>query len=351
MDQQVYAMKIADIFSPEVKRRILNSVNKKLKSIFPSPDTLYQKDIVKKNEVNFTPLQIQTAINANTINLNNTNSINNNISNNNSSNLNTNNSNNTNNSSTKKKYEEDVHTPIKSKKHSVHNSHSKYQYREKTLTSNSDLFTNYSPKKIEEDFDKVKYDKIQINENDINNSNETTSISSKDEINPNNNLLRININNININEAKKEEKEENDYIDIMKFNSQSDLSNSKNSSEKKSNNNTNDKFGNKLFTQRESSRFNFIRNNRENTEGVNVPNFVFEIIKKKISRQKFTKNINFEEDILYKDSILERELDNSDQWAHYIYDEKHIDSDKDLLYDFDTINRSIKDKFTTFYIK
>ena len=48
MDQQVYAMKIADIFHAEVKRKIISGVNKKIKSSFPSPDTLYLKEIVKK---------------------------------------------------------------------------------------------------------------------------------------------------------------------------------------------------------------------------------------------------------------------------------------------------------------
>ena len=66
MDQQVYAMKIADIFHPEIKKKIIAGINKKIRSIFPSPDTLYLKDIVKKNELNFTPLQIPNAINSTT---------------------------------------------------------------------------------------------------------------------------------------------------------------------------------------------------------------------------------------------------------------------------------------------
>jgi hypothetical protein len=396
MDQQVYAMKIADIFHPEVKKKIIAGINKKIKSIFPSPDTLYLKDIVKKNEVNFTPLQIPIAINANTTIINSGINNNNSIININSiSNTNTitNNSTSNSNSQTKKKlFEEDIQTPIKNKKHS-----SKFQYREKTLNNNSDLFSNYL--KIDEDIDKSKYDisigKSNINnniiininqENDIN-SNESTSISSKDE----NNSLKINQNNnnnINNNEAKKEEKENisNDYIDIMKFNSD------KSASEKNK--------IQRLFSKRESSRFEFVNvipnmnmnlninksinnnniNNDFNTININinvnknsnsnsipitnlnlneigekdkvdVPDFVFEIIKKKLSRQNFTKNINFEEDILYKDSTLENELNDSDEWAQYIYENKNIDFDKELMIDFDIINKSIKDKFTTFYLK
>lgn len=302
MDQQVYAMKIADIFNPEVKKKIISSVNKKIKSIFPSPDTLYQKDIVRNNEVNFTPLQIQNAINANSMQLN-------------TANL-------TNTNNTKKKsFEEDAHTPVKNKKHS-----SKFQYREKTISSNNDLLSNYL--KTEEENDKAKYD-IKIkntttnNEND-NNSNENTSTCSRDE----NNSLKVS-------EVKKEENIYTDCIDILKFNS--------NKSDKNK----------KLYSQRESSRFEFVNKNSNSdiNDYVNVPDFVSEIIKKKVTRQKFTKNINFGEDIMYKDFNLEKEINSSDQWANYINENKNIDLDKDLIFDFDIINRSIKDKFTTFYLK
>ena len=64
MDQQVYAMKIADIFQTDVRKKIIAGINRKIKSIFPSPDSLYQKDIVKKNEINF-PIQIQSVVIAN----------------------------------------------------------------------------------------------------------------------------------------------------------------------------------------------------------------------------------------------------------------------------------------------
>jgi hypothetical protein len=386
MDQQVYAMKIADIFHPEIKKKIIAGTNKKIRSIFPSPDTLYLKDIVKKNELNFTPLQIPIAINSTTTLINqginnSTTNINININSNIINNHNNNSLSNSNSQPKKKLFEEDIQTPIKGKKHS-----SKYQYREKTITSNSDLFSNYL--KIDEDIDRSKYDisigKANINNNiiiNINqeidiNSNESTSISSKDE----NNSLKINQNNNNNiinnnNETKKEEKENisSDYFDIMKFNSD------KSASEKNK----------RLFSQRESSRFEFVNmninkaknnnnininniNNDFNTININihknsnlnsnsneniekdkviVPDFVFEIIKKKVSRHNFTKNINFEGDILYKDSTLEKELNDSDEWAQYIYDNKNIESDKDLIIDFDIINKSIKDKFTTFYLK
>lgn len=380
MDQQVYAMKIADIFAPEVKRKIFSGLNKKIKSIFPSPDTLYLKDIVKKNEINLTPLQIQTTIINNTLQLNS----NNNIS------MQGNNSSLANSAKKNKLFEEDVNTPVKNKKHSA----SKFHYREKTISSN-DLFSNYL--KIDEELEKMektKYDlsfKKSSNNNNLpilnnnnnnnqeiecNNSNENTSTSSKDDLNVNNPNSNLKLNN----------KKEEDYgIDILKFNSDKSLNAPSLSASEKNNNNSlssntniidinininennknidginiekseieNDKRKN-LFSRKEFSRFDFAKNSNKKNEGnenVNVPNFIFEIIKKKYSTQNFTKNIQFNEDLLYKDSILEKELNNSDQWAQYLYDNKNIDLDKELVIDFDLLNRSIQDKFTTFYLK
>ena len=47
-EQQLYAIKIADIYNPEVKKRLLLGKNKK--TMFPSTDLIYQNDIVLDNE-------------------------------------------------------------------------------------------------------------------------------------------------------------------------------------------------------------------------------------------------------------------------------------------------------------
>jgi hypothetical protein len=46
MEQQLYAMKIADIYNYEVKKRLTQVC--KFKAVFPSADTLYHKDLVKE---------------------------------------------------------------------------------------------------------------------------------------------------------------------------------------------------------------------------------------------------------------------------------------------------------------
>ena len=46
-EQQLLAMKLADIFNSDVKKK-LKSVNPKKKCVFPTTDTIYTKDIVQE---------------------------------------------------------------------------------------------------------------------------------------------------------------------------------------------------------------------------------------------------------------------------------------------------------------
>jgi hypothetical protein len=48
-EQQIYAMKVAGIFHPEVRKK-LNISSKKFKSIFPNTESIFQKDIVKEKD-------------------------------------------------------------------------------------------------------------------------------------------------------------------------------------------------------------------------------------------------------------------------------------------------------------
>jgi hypothetical protein len=49
-EQQLLAIKIADIYNPEVKKKIMNLTNKKLKYALPTADTIYNKEIVVDND-------------------------------------------------------------------------------------------------------------------------------------------------------------------------------------------------------------------------------------------------------------------------------------------------------------
>ena len=296
-------MKIADIFNIEVKKKIISGVNKKIKSVFPSPEALYSKDIVKKNEHQI----INSSLNI----PNNFNHINNNV-------------NNQSFVSKKKYYEEDNYQ--KNKK----GNGTKFEYIEKVITSNSDIFGSYLKNNEETEKTKldVSYGKINNHENDTN--HETTSTSSKDE-----NFCKP------VENFERKEKNLNEYIDVLKY-----------ESEKSQNFKTNNE--KKIFICRENSRFDFVRNKNNHIncyENIIIPDFILDLINKKTSRYKLTKKIDFSEDILYKDSNLEKEYNESNLWAQFIIENKKIDRESELIHDFDKINKSLIDKFTTFYLK
>lgn len=413
MDQQVYAMKIADIFNADVKRKIYSSINKKIKSVFPSPDSLYLKDIVKKNDVihnnnsNFNNNNQITANPANTVSLNCGTS--NTITNSSPIAINNSSVNNNNFSNTKKKYFEDDTNVINNNAINGKNGFpsknkkvlGKLQYREKIISSSINNVNANDSNKTENDkcdsFEnclEIEKNKIKgikgnhvigsrsVHEADIN-SHETTSTSSKDD-----NFIALNKQGgIMLN--KKDDHNFGELIDIMKFNSGklnslNNLTNSDNYSCKdinctnfnstnsenistSYNRNNSSKISN-LFSCRNNSRFDFVNrindnktnsNNEKDTnykeeksdENVEIPNFVLDIIKKKVSRQMFTKKFEFIEDILYHDDLLQKEYINENHWAEFIVDNKMIDTDKELIFDFDVINKSLKDKFKTYYLK
>jgi len=408
MDQQVYAMKIADIFNAEVRKIIFTSVNKKLKSVFPSPDSLYSKDIVKKQDIihnNIVNFQINNHIQANQISnvsiglaLSNPTST---VINNSSTIINNNFPN------TKKKYfEEDSNNvigcgssngkngfPSKNKK-----AVGKLQYREKIISSSiinsNNLITNKTENEKSDNENCIEIEKSKLNglkgshvlsnqimnEADMN-SNETTSTSSKDDNFNANNKQGENLLN------KKDDKKFGELIEIMKFDSGklssfNNLTTADNLSCKDINR-SNYSSGNSglfkriglksysgndknLFSLRNFSRFDFAngiinkannhksnKNIREEKTGENVeiPEFVLELIQKKISRQMFTKKFEFMEDILYRDDSLQKEHKNENHWAEFILENKNIDTDKEFTFDFEIINKSLRDKFKTYYLK
>ena len=408
MDQQVYAMKISDIFNVDVRKKIFGSVNKKIKSIFPSPDSLYSKDIVKKHELihtNVNNFNLNNNIPANPVinislgltswscNKNPTTSDINDVDSNNNFNF----------PNSKKKYfEEDNNNVNNAGSCNGKNGHlgknkkalGKIQYREKIISSSisNDNNTNNFKNENFDNFIEINKSKLNgvdgknalnnqiIPEADIN-SNETTSTSSKDDNFTTNNKQGEML------MGKKDEKSFGELIEIIKFDSgklsglnrltnpdniscqevNNSIFNSSNLQAFTSNGSNSNLNNNKnLFTCRESSRFTFVdknntsqsnsNNNRNNkhgksTENVEIPGFVLELIQKKISRQWLTKKFEFMEDILFCDELLQKEYINENHWAEFILEHKNIDTDKELIFDFEIINKSLKHKFKTNYLK
>ena len=81
-EQQLLAMKILDVYSPEVKKKLL-SFKPKYKCVFPGPDKIYSKEVViekdPNNKINSfnTNTLVNPISNSNSTSLNNTNTVNN----------------------------------------------------------------------------------------------------------------------------------------------------------------------------------------------------------------------------------------------------------------------------------
>jgi len=102
--QQLYAIKIANIYNPDVKKKIMAFANKSANSVFPSPDQIYENEVVIENQPkNNIVGSCKNSKHKNYLNNNNNNKNNNsNNNNNNKNNNNNNNSNNNNNNNNKK---------------------------------------------------------------------------------------------------------------------------------------------------------------------------------------------------------------------------------------------------------
>jgi hypothetical protein len=232
MEQQLYAMKIADVYNSEVKKRLTSG--KKFKAAFPSAESLYNKDLVREMD----PIYQKNKI-------------------------------------AKKKY-----------------------FAEDNKTE--------SPKhKINTIIEKKAGLGLYLQESSI--GNETTSTSSKDDTTL---TLGISLGDADIAKSISEQ--------VFKDNS--------------------------LFTNRDRSRFDFTVNSCDRSEGVEIPKFIKDLIFKKVSRHKLTKNIKNSEDILYCDTHLENEYQSNNPWAQFIIENKTFNDDWEFVQDFDYINTLILKK-------
>jgi hypothetical protein len=336
MEQQLYAMRIADIYSPEIKKKILrgagtsNSItvndnliknfqNKstvlfgtkintqiipaetyktvaKTKLSFPVPEKIYEKPVVKEND----PI------------LNKNKSVT---------------------SNTRKKYIEDGVISAYSVDNLNHNSVNisnkcKIFHSDKKAevliddpisikcTSSPDNSSKNLSEKLNDALGLSKSTQQMHSSNSTN--NDTTSISSKED-------------NFNFSH---EEKNSEINLDFKK--SCLDLMMPQNT--------------HKLYTIRENSRFSFVsETNNLMSCSVEIPNFIQSIITKKSETFILSRNIKHIEDVYYSDKNLEYEFKNKNHWAQFIIENK-VDifkdrADKELIEDFDYINNLVLNKF------
>jgi hypothetical protein len=298
MEQQLYAIRIADIYNPEIKKKLLTG--KKLKTVFPPPDSIYKSEIVISNDPNFQK-----------------------------------------NKMTKKKYFEDLEGG-------------------RNMNINMGVQPSEKKKPIstgeKNQINDMMMDK-KINEICQALTAETTSTSSREDIHYTN--------------SANEEKSSSGSLNILN----SSISLSPIPSQVL----LIPRYEYKLFSCRERSRFTFVNgektfnmNTNMNMSNINqmnpylnendvefVPNFVQNLILKKVLTHKLTKNMKNMEDILYQDYILESEYKNKNPWAQFIIENKHSppdtntnnkinEDDDELIEDFENINKFILNTCKTY---
>ena len=295
--QHSYAIKIADIYNPEVKKKILNM--KKGKTVFPSPDLIYRSTFVIENN----PYNKKKSNSKKKIFDNNNNIIPNYIK--------SNNNNNNNNNLVTNFYEKKTENIIKDYTKSTFSNNNKNNY--KNNNENNNILKNIEknnniPENINIDINNLtNIKKITNSKNSINTESTNTS---KEELYENN-ILKENTNN-NLNENK--------------------------------NNNNN----NKLFLSKQISRFNFQDKNLNYNDSVNVPIHIQQLINKKINLHRLTQYMH--QNVI--DKVLENEILNNnintkkDDWIQFI--DKNIKnknkSDDEFVNLFEDINSFVLEK-------
>lgn len=366
MEQQLYAMRIADIYSPEIKKKILRShsnsdtssitVNDNLiknfqnkntvllgtkintqncvqnndpyshetfknksksKLSFPVPEKIYEKQVVKENDPilsknkNVTSNTKKKYIEDGVISVYSVDNLNQNIASVNISNKG-------------KNFNSDKKTQLLGDfaKSELNNENDKY------IKNIQGIKNILSPNESTNNLNEKLNDAIGIAKNNqqmhcsISTNNDTTSISSKED-------------NFNFSH---EEKNSEINLDLKK--SDLDLIIPQNT--------------HKLYTIRENSRFSFVAENGGNKEKnfvscIEIPNFIQTIITKKSETFLLSRNIKHIEDVFYSDKNLEFEFKKNNHWAQFIIENK-VDifkdrADKELIEDFDYINNLVLNKF------
>jgi hypothetical protein len=288
LSQQIIAMKEADIFNPEIKKRIMDT--KIFKTVLPGPFTIYDKEIVKDQAKKmlgnlYFNMGININTNGNMLNSGQPKMINDNCNFN------------------------DERSAIE-------------EFSSKSTAAESIIST----------CEFMGYGSNFKGENDkSNNVNNNECIS----VNMNDNFTYNNLNNnIVINNFSEIITKQNGSANFNNNIAHIDLNNSNTYS--KSNYNCNSfSTPNQLFRSREKSRFNFANENPDlamfnsgssinslNTtqdSQVEIPNFVNDLIYKKVSRFSFFKNFaKDDEDFTYFDRNLIREYTENNPWALFI---------------------------------
>jgi CCR4-NOT transcription complex subunit 4 len=232
-DQQLLAMKIANIFDPDVKKKLLQlSSCKKVKPVFPPIDSIYTKDIVINED------------------------------------------------------------PSNFNKNKYYNYHSKKKFEYDDFSYYNDNLQNSN--------DDVEYILVREDKNRIHSKNfKKLSQSPRDS---DTKILKVDLQETNKGYSKSLSPDSRKVENV----STSDVTTNHSSETAKTEK--------KLYRKSDKSRFDFVKNSSNSGDEV-VPEFISDMLYKKISRYTFFKKLGFDNN---DKSFFEKELDHNDSWAQFI---------------------------------
>lgn len=271
----MFAIKIADIFAPENRKRILNTV-KKGKTFLPSPETIFSKDIVIENDIE------------------------------------------------NKNYKKNKYYNNSYSTYGNYNTNGYYdeEYYDGEEYGNGYYYdnNNYNNKKEDDGLYKAYSDNNfyvkKPNYQTI--TNNTCSDKKDNNINLEKNLKEVN-----------ESKNSKDFLNIK----ENTINKSTNADKMKNLDSDNQLFlsekvkscfnRKELYRKRECSRFNFVNSvekdkTKDDNENINIPDYINELIYKKVSKITFFKIFKHSKSFDDSEVILNNKESKNDNWAQFL---------------------------------
>ncbi len=272
-EQQLHAIRIADIYNPDVIKRIKSSKNNLVDSKLPLPDSIFNKDIVVQNDPSYN-----------------------------------------------QRYKPFSSKNQRKKKDYLYDDYEVYEENYKYSDSVGENY--YSGEKYWKNSKNSRRERVVVNyrksSDTYSNSNMTSAMKNNKKLNS---LFK---------QKESKEKEGNELIDLEKINKnevEEIEENSENDKMNDNNSDSNEQKGKrimnkesrrmkKMFEKQERSRFKFAENPVVCEEKVNIPDYISEIIKKKISLHYFIRKYSFDFDDKLEEELLSNII--SDDWIQFI---------------------------------
>ena len=303
-EQQLFAIKIADIYNPEIKKKLLLG-GKNKNTMFPSTDLIYKSDIVIENEPKLIVKKNGSNLTTSSINVNNSSNNNNNTT-----------SNNTSNSSNSA-------VPVKTIGIETHKSKKKFtDDTNSTNSSSNSSNTNNTTTKSKEQIQKH----IPGLSNSVSSTKSTSNSKRSTNTSSSSSSIFSNNNNTNNNNNKKKNTTRNLLLLEISSNkgSQDDITcSSTTGDEKQSIISTQEELlTSSLYSStRRFSRFDFVNKQQSPITSLDepIPEFVLDFIDNKYKIRSLSKYLHNVDMMLLNSELNQNKIDCNSHWTQFLF--------------------------------